>query len=154
MHLSTKTILLISGVTILIMIGFFAYSYYSRQQISKNDKAHITAVSQNFSNAWFNYKIQTDPVYLQTIKPFMTDEFYKETSYVNTSRPQDFVDQPPMDSKILSVSLVEYSDKAAKTEVLIESNEAGVNTQKIVVYLTLLKTSQGWLVSNMDQTNN
>jgi len=142
--------LLIGVITTIsvLFIGITWFNNYQKELTIKKDRAAALEVANNFSMAWFNYTTQTSPSYLDKIKPFMTNNFYVATKYINTERPQDFEDQLPMASRVISSELNDYNNENAVIRVTLETKERGKTKNNLEITVNLIKAGGSWLVSS------
>jgi len=137
--------------TILILaIGGILIGNYQKGLIEKRDQTAALEVSRNFSQAWFNYTTQTDPAYLNKLKPLMTPNFYDATKYINTERPQDFEGQLPMTSKVLSAEIQGYSNSKTSVKVQLETKERGKPKDNLDILVVLTKVNNNWIVNSFE----
>ena len=115
------------------------------------DRIEIEKISKEFAEAWYTYETQTNVDYLEKIRPFMTQDFYDETSYVNTYRKKDFEGEVPLTTMVTSTLITSYSGDEALVTIGMESNEptTGNNYQQKST-LTLIKGVDKWLVSYIE----
>lgn len=129
--------------------------FFSKKEINakleltdeNKDKKEIEKISRQFIEAWYNYNSQMEKEYLERIKPFMTDNFYEGTYYVNTRRPQDFTGQVPLKTEVKKVEIITYDNEAS--EVLIERKSIEPTTNKEYEKtdtLSLIKKDGKWFV--------
>jgi hypothetical protein len=150
-----KRVSVIATVTLFIIIlSFVIYGFLSNKtklnQEKQNNEAAIQ-VSRDFSLAWYNYNRQSDSSYMAKLKPFMTNGFYDATNYINTSRPQDFVDQPKLTSTIKDIQINSISQTDAQTTVGLESTEGSSKIKQVnESVLTLTKVGNVWLVQDLE----
>lgn len=112
-----------------------------------DDKTEIEVLSKQFTEAWYTYDSQMDKNYLQKIKPYMTNNFYEGTYYVNTNRPKDFKGQVPLRTKVISVDIIFCSANNAETKVKRECFEPTTNRKyQRITRLKLIKDKDKWFV--------
>lgn len=135
-------------MVVLIIINL--YSNETKNKI-KTDYSNPSSVAENLAYKWFNYKIQTDISYNEALKPLLTEDFYKNTLYVNTERPQDFVGQKPLKSEIISSKQLSSEQNLTKIEVIISSKEDGspISFEQVVV-IQLIKNGTEWKANYLE----
>ena len=158
MNIGWKKISIILAITAIVLItGVIVVNYINSQnELAKDrkNKEQVVNISRDFSQAWYNYSKQTDPSYLNKIKPYMTADFYDDTSYINLNRPQDFVDQPSLKSTVEEITIDNYTLAKAQVGATVSSTEGKTTKQKTdKVNLTLENNNGKWLVSNLSTSD-
>jgi hypothetical protein len=148
-----KIFIIISLIITALMVVLIIINLYSNETKNKikTDYSNPSSVAENLAYKWFNYKIQTDISYNEALKPLLTEDFYKNTLYVNTERPQDFVGQKPLKSEIISSKQLSSEQNLTKIEVIISSKEDGspISFEQVVV-IQLIKNGTEWKANYLE----
>jgi hypothetical protein len=150
--MNKKKIIIITAIVLgllLIVATALGLSKYMENKKIEAEKQKIITIASDFTGAWYNYTKQTSPIYLTSIKPYMTNSFYEATAYINTARPQDFEGQLPMVSSILRTEIVTYNAENAEATVRLSSKEGSLKAKEYSVNILLEKTGKSWFVSQM-----
>lgn len=136
-------------LNILGIFCVFSFRFFeTKNDLGFSEKKEVKKVATEFCRRWYNYETQQSVDFLNTVKPFMTEELYEATYYIHTRRPKDFLGQTPLRSTIVSAKVTFSSKDKAQAEVVIDSLEIKTGKKyQHIERIKLVKTKGKWLVS-------
>lgn len=160
-YLNAKTILV--ALVILIALGLALIAVLGRDEPTTpavtpsatptadpyaQDRAVLAELSKDFAAKFFTYQRPNDPAYFDSIRPYMTSEFFSENKRVTDREAYALSRAKPIRSTAESSEVTEIGRDNAQATVTITTEEGG-RTREQTLELLWVKRGERWSVNGV-----
>lgn len=157
----TKTVVII--LVVVVAVGLAAATLLSRQPAEPlqptvsptptadpyaQDRAILGELSKDFGAKFFTYQKPNDPAYFDSIRPYMTPEFFTENKRITDRETYAISRATPIRSTVQRTEVTEIDGRSADVTIHILTEESG-DIRDQTVMLSWVKQGQQWKVNTV-----
>lgn len=118
------------------------------------DRQLVKQLSGEFAAKYFTYTKPDSPEYFASIKPFMTDAFYGETTKLNARYANTPGGIPSSQSQSESVSVTQIDQTGATVTTQIKTTESGNKSFEQTIEIHWVRNGDRWSADSLRITGN
>lgn len=112
------------------------------------DRTLLQGLSEEFGAKFFTYQKPNDPAYFDSIRPYMTPEFFAENKRLTDRETVALDRSTPIKSTVTSAEVTEIDGRTARVRVVL-TTEASNRQRNQTIVLNWMRQDDRWAVTSV-----